>query len=252
MRIQLLPHTSYTYSEIADFFNIQLNSFTSHKTEKLLELEQYCSFSEVNNTIYIEQVYCPYCLGSLTNRRAFRRMMYNCISANKIVNELLLAKQMKKQYKKDLETYSLKELIYYIRYYLSLDYGCGSTEEGLKGKSQVLYCKLENNILVPLSEAELPRKQKLIKQWYGNLTEQVLLIADKINAGEAVAAEAWDLLSNLCCLDTYKNFKQTLNGEVAASLYNSYQLINYTDIDNDTDDDDIDDDEYSRTIIERH
>lgn len=252
MRIQLLPHTSYTYGELADFFNIQLNSFTSHKTEKLLELEQYCSFSEVNSTIYIEQVYCPYYLGSLTNRRAFRRMLYNCIPANKIVNELLLAKQMKKQYKKDLETYSLKELIGYIKYYLFLDYGCGTSEEGLKGKSQAIFCKLEQDILIPLTQEEMSRKQKLIQQWYGNLTENVLLITDKLNAGEASSAEAWDLLTSLCCLDTYKDFKKTLNGGVAASLYNSYLLIDYSNIDNDIDDEDIDDDEFSRTIIERH
>ena len=86
MRIQLLPHKAYTYYELAQFFNITPTSFKVHKFEKLEELKNYASFHEINNSIIIDKVICSYYLGTLTERKAFRRMIAACIN-NNIVND---------------------------------------------------------------------------------------------------------------------------------------------------------------------
>lgn len=247
MRIQLLPHKAYTYYELAQFFNITPTSFKVHKFEKLEELKNYASFHEINNSLIIDKVTCSYYLGTLTERKAFRRMIAACID-NNIVNEFLLAKAMKKRYAADLHDYSYKELIYYIRYYLTELYG--NDIEGLQGKKEYGYFKLEGGSLLPLA-AERQEKDKVIKQWYGNLTEKVLLIQDKINNREIDKEDAWDLLSDICGLDSYDNFKLQLDRQVAAHLYNGYQLFNRTDYNTNIDDelDEEERDEFSREEI---
>lgn len=247
MRIQLLPHKSYTYYEIAQFFNITPQSFKVHKFEKLEELKNYAIFHEINNSIVIDKVFCSYYLGSLSNRRAFKRMMFACMN-NNIVNEYLLAKEMRKRYSVDLQDYSLKELIYYIRYYFTEYYG--NDIEGLKGKKEYGYFKLERGMLLPLA-AEKQEKDKIIKQWYGNLTEKVLLIQDKINNREIEKEDAWDLLSDMCGLESYESFKYSLDRAVAAQLYNGYQIFNREDYNIDISEelDEDENDEYSREEI---
>jgi hypothetical protein len=106
---------------------------------------------------------------------------------NNNINELALARQLKPHFR----IFSIKDIIYYIRYYLDEYYG----EQGLKGKKEYQFFKKENGKFLKLSKEETEKKNKLIKQWYGNLTERVLVAADMIDANIISKEEAWNLLN---------------------------------------------------------
>ena len=163
MKIQLREGQSYSYYEIAQFFEITPQSFKAHKFQKLEELKNYAIFHEENNRIIIDKVIgAAAFLGTLEERKAFKRIMFAAIQeqGNNNINELALAKQLKQHFR----TLSLKDIIYYIRYYLDEYYG----EQGLKGKKEYQFFKKENGKFLKLSKEEIEKKNKLIKQWYGN------------------------------------------------------------------------------------
>ena len=247
MRIQLIPHKEYSYYEIAQFFNIAPSTFKSHKFEKLEELKNYVLFTDQNDKIWVEKVIgSAYYLGTLEERRSFKRMMFNCLK-NNIVNELSLARAMKKAYAADLQDYSLKELIYYIRYYITEYYG-NSIAEGLKGKKEYSFYIKEAGVLKPLS-AQQKIKDNMIQQWFGNLSEKVLIIQDMINNKELTKEEAWDFLEDIASLDSFDTFKVSFERAVSASVTHGCRVINREEYLIDIDDDDIEDDEYSIDVI---
>lgn len=217
MKIQLREGQSYSYYEIAQFFEIAPQSFKAHKFQKLEELKNYAIFHEENDRIIIDKVIgAAVFLGSLEERKTFKRIMFAAIQEqdNNNINELALARKMKSHFR----TLSLKDIIYYIRYYLDEYYG----ESGLKGKKEYQFFKKENKKLLKLSKEEIEKKNKLIKQWYGNLTERVLIAADMVNENIISKEEAWNLLN---IQDGYKDFKEMAEKQLAAALFAGYEII---------------------------
>lgn len=217
MKIQLREGQSYSYYEIAQFFEIAPQSFKAHKFQKLEELKNYAIFHEENNRIIIDKVIgAAAFLGTLEERRAFKRIMFAAIQeqGNNNINEWALARQLKPHFR----TFSIKDIIYYIRYYLDEYYG----EQGLKGKKEYQFFKKENGKFLKLSKEETEKKNKLIKQWYGNLTERVLVAADMIDANIISKEEAWNLLN---IQNSYKDFKEMAEKQLAAALSAGYEII---------------------------
>lgn len=245
MSIQLKENKEYLYGEIASFFNIRLDAFIRNKDFYLEKLKEFAIFEENHSKIIIKQVIAAFNLGTLEERKQFKKFMFQEIKNNN-VNELLLAKNLKKKYE-FFKEYSLKEILYKIRYYLTEYYG--NSFEGLKGKKIFQFLKIDNNKeLKELNEIENERKDKVIKQWFGNITENVLLIEDMLNNKEIEKEECWDLLEKICSLNSFEEFKKALNIETAANLINGYKIIDRKEYEIEIDDNDIDDSEFSKEI----
>lgn len=240
-----LKQGEYTYQEIADWLGISAHVFKSHINEYYEELKQYAIFSVVGAKILIKKVLFPFRLENLGCRKSFKKLMFNCF--DKIGNEKQIANRMKRLYGDSLKDYSLPRIIYYIRYFIQEYYGT-PYEEGLAGKLEKTYFRIEKDRVCELTEEQQKTKERLIQQWFGNITEQVLLLKDKLDNGEIDKEECWDYIEDNLGLKYYKDFKKDFEKSISADVVNGFRTINRQEYDIEIDDEDIEDDSYSIDI----
>ena len=137
------------------------------------------------------------------------------------------------------------------------DYPKSSVTEAIKAvRTNLRFSSINDKIKTILVTSSVAGEGKSfvsanLASTFATSTEKVLLIQDKINNREIDKEDAWDLLSDICGLDSYESFKLQLDRQVAAHLYNGYQLFNRADYNIDIDDelDEEERDEFSREEI---
>ena len=199
---KLQQNKCYTNKQIADWMGITLKTFSNQREKKLKELQAFADYELQGNKIkkiYIKKVYEPYYQKKGSQARQEVRKNYEKYWHD----ELDTAKRVGEEMYKDGigNGVKCKTVIAYTGIQKRNDYGVAYGRDGKKG-----YCVMEwgkyveengERYLVPLTEEQVKIKNKLVKKWFGNTTDQHIFVAEMVAEGEITREQAWDMLEEL-------------------------------------------------------
>lgn len=226
-----------TNQQLADWFGVSLSTFNHTKKKKLEQLKVFADYQLIGNKIKkvkITNIYNP--IYSKQGSSNFQIIKTNFKTYWKDNGKGLdTCKRVGEQmYSDGITDLSYKSTISYVGRSKRQMFGKNFISRGANGYSiygwgkwvQVSPGEVE---LVPLTPEEQGVKQKLIKKYYGNITEKTIFVQGMIDAGEITEEEAWKVLDQLVNIkDKYGAFKAEFQIAINASLGKGTYLIQDT------------------------
>ena len=214
----------YAAKEIAEWMGITSGAFANKRQKKLKQLQAFADYELVGDKIkkiYIKKVYQPiYCKKGSQARQEVRQNYEKYWH-----DDLDTAKRVGEEMYKDGIGAGVKcsTVIAYTGEEKRNGYGVAYKREGKKG-----YCVMEwgkyveengDRYLVPLTQEEKQIKNKLVKKWFGNTTDQHIFVAEMVAQGEISREQAWDMLEELTNVENRLagfryDFMQAINADI--------------------------------------
>ena len=198
-----------TNKELAEWFGVQVNTFSQHKRKKLEELKNYADFNSIRGGVEILSI-----KKDTYNRKdnkireiyqqGFEEVRGPIDTVSNINNQIF------EKYNKQLPTLSSAESGYHYAIEVRNErYGVPFKNNGSIGNCYYVWCKLETNEdsselkYTPFNEEEQKIKEKLLTKYFGTDIEKEIMIAEMVACGEISKADAYDMLMD------YKNLNHT-------------------------------------------
>jgi hypothetical protein len=213
-----------TNKELAEWFDIKINSFTQHKKKKLEELKEFCFFDEIYGGVNITAIINPvYVKNSQKIRQIYEQgfeELRGPIDTVSHINEKIYEKYYDK-----LPTLSSAESGYHYAIEVrNANYGIPFKGNGKRGNCYYLWCKVEQKgdelYFIQFNEEEEKIKQELLKKHFGTKVEKDLLIAEMVSCGEISKEDAFDIMMEYRNLNAqgFMGFLKALEKEIGAKV----------------------------------
>ena len=223
-----------TNAEIAKWMNISSTAFYKNKEKKLKLLENFAIFHFEGKNIIIDEVLDEVFKKKSNYQKVFEKIDENW-SKNGLDTCVNVGKKILTQLKKEDSNFSLKEstvIRYTNRGKVELFGKCYS--EGLKGKCVYITCKYENGNYEFFTEEENKIRAKLLKKYFGNISEKQLYIKEMIDNGEITEEKAWVELERITNMTServscyYIELSQILNCDIVKATFVLRNGFNYS------------------------
>ena len=223
-----------TNKEIAEWRNVTVSTFSKNKERYFKELEKFANFHFEGKNIVIDEVLQEYYEKKNNYRKVFDKIDENW-NKNGIDTCVNVGKKILTQLKKEDSSFSLKEstvIRYTNRGKIELFGKCYS--EGLKGKCVYITCKYENGNYEFFTEEENKIRAKLLKKYFGNISEKQLYIKEMIDNGEITEEKAWVELERITNMTServscyYIELSQILNCNIVKATLVLRNGFNYS------------------------
>lgn len=204
----------YNNKDIADWFGIDPATFSRKKEQKLKQLKLFATFELVGNKtkkIKIIKVYND--TYSKQGSNAYQEVksridttwspsgLDSCSRVGLAIDKQLQNEMVDLQYS-TIYRYTLngsREL-----------YGKPFENGGTLGRCIYIWCKKQGEgdqaKYYPLTEEEQKIKKRLLTKYFGDTTEQQVLVSGLYKAGEITKEEAWDMLEDMTNMKDMRNY----------------------------------------------
>ena len=221
-----------TNKELAEWFGIKPSSFANMKAKKLEELKNYADFEIKNRSIYIKEIY----ISEYIRTKHFDLVKDSLVELwcpNNLDTCKNVTKKLTKKYDKKVLPLEESTLYKYTR--ISRDDLFGKPlkkSKGSLGKCEYEWVKEvdgETNTYESLTDEERQVFQSLMKKYFGNMEEKVLIVEMSVKKGEIKKEEAWEVYEEL----TNMNDKSFVDFLHEAEELIGYKIVRATRIDKD-------------------
>lgn len=211
MRLKLGKMTN---AELAAWFNITAKSFENCRKKKLKELELFARFKSIRGGVEILEIYEDQYVKTLAeNKNKIKEKIPQVWPKGVPDTSKRVGLVIQKELKLPLKA---STVIKYTNEGKVELYGKPYMNNGSIGACISLWCKTDgsgvNQKISFFSPEETAIKDKLLKKYFGNADEQMLIIEEMISLGEISKEEAWDVMREL------SGFSEGKFGEFKAEL----------------------------------
>ena len=194
----------YSNADLAIWFGIKTNSFTSHKEQKLEELKEYADFEIKKAKVLITKIKKPFYIKGSPSAKKIHDEFFNLWNADGYDTCANVGKKAIARYPNEVtvrEETAAKYATLARDEYVGKPFGA----PGKKGYCEYEPCKKNaDGTYTPFTEEEKAINKKLLIKYFSTASEKTIYINDMIKSGEIDKAEAWDEYNRI--IDYDKNF----------------------------------------------
>lgn len=205
--VELKENTLYSNNEIAEWFGLKSKRFSdkNQREKKLEQLKRFVDYELVGNKtkkVLIKQIYNP--IYSKQGSEGYQIIEQNFEKYwNQNGKGIDTSKRVGIAMYKDkiVENLTQNTVINYTGKAKRENYGINYLTSGKKGHSIYAWGKYvdtkDGRKLVALTPQQNEIKNKLIKKYFGNTTEQQVFVQGMVDNGQITKEQAWEVLEEL-------------------------------------------------------
>lgn len=203
----------YNNKQLAEWFGINPVTLSRDREKYLNRLAAFVDFEEIGKRVKVLKVYTPiYDKEYYSNYGKIKDRIPKVWNDNGLDSSKRVSLEIQHQLMLPLTEGTVYQYTLKGRNEL---YGKPFGEPGSLGKCTYTWCKKVGDgwtaDIIPLTEEEEELKQKLIRKYFGDVSEKQVIVKAMVETGEITAEEAWSVLEELTNMKGQGNFKAFLS-----------------------------------------